>query len=60
MSEFRVCMQNAEARVYVEFGAGKGYLSSMLADASTARQFVLLDVRGFRNKADRQDYLQQL
>lgn len=48
-----LCMQNAEGRVYVEFGAGKGYLSSMLADASKARDFVLLDVRGFRNKADR-------
>ena len=46
-------MQNAGGRVYIEFGAGKGYLSSMLADASTARAFVLLDVRGFRNKADR-------
>lgn len=46
-------MQNAERRVYIEFGAGKGYLSSMLADASDARQFVLLDMRGFRMKADR-------
>ena len=48
-----LCMQNAEGRVYLEYGAGKGYLSSMLADASKARDFVLLDVRGFRNKADR-------
>ena len=46
-------LQNAGGRVYIEFGAGKGYLSSMLADASNARDFVLLDVRGFRNKADR-------
>lgn len=46
-------LQNAEGRVYIEFGAGRGYLSSMLADASDARNFVLLDVRGFRNKADR-------
>jgi len=52
-------VQNAEGRVYIEFGAGKGYLSSMLADASAARHFVLLDMRSFRMKADRQK-LQQL
>ncbi|KAA6427896.1 MAG: tRNA guanosine-2 -O-methyltransferase TRM13 protein [Trebouxia sp. A1-2] len=45
---------NAERCVYIEFGAGKGYLSSMLADASAARHFVLLDMRSFRMKADRQ------
>ncbi len=52
-------MQNAEGHVYIEFGAGKGYLSSMLADASAARHFVLLDMRSFRMKADRQK-LQEL
>lgn len=46
-------LQKAEERVFIEFGAGKGYLSSMLADASSARQFVLLDMRSFRMKADR-------
>ncbi|DBA70544.1 TPA: hypothetical protein ACH3X2_011942 [Trebouxia sp. C0005] len=46
-------LQNAERCVYIEFGAGKGYLSSMLADASAARHFVLLDMRSFRMKADR-------
>lgn len=44
-------MQIAGGKVYIEF-AGKGYLSSMLVDASNARGFVLRDVCGFRNKAD--------
>ena len=46
-------MQHAKEQFYIEFGAGKGYLTSMLADASDARHFVLLDVRSFRNKAER-------
>lgn len=46
-------MQEAQQQTYIEFGAGKGYLSSMLADASEAQQFVLLDMRSFRMKADR-------
>ncbi|KAL0025254.1 hypothetical protein WJX77_010713 [Trebouxia sp. C0004] len=46
-------LQNAERHAYIEFGAGKGYLSSMLADSSAARHFVLLDMRSFRMKADR-------
>lgn len=43
----------AGATTYVEFGAGKGYLSSMLADCSAARRLVMMDVRGFQKKADR-------
>ena len=52
-----VCgLQDARQRTYVEFGAGKGYLSSMLADASEARHIVLVDVRSFRMKADRYSF----
>lgn len=45
--------QDAQQQTYVEFGAGKGYLSSMLADGSDAKHFVLLDNQVFRMKADR-------
>ena len=46
-------LQNPRETVYVEFGAGKGYLSSMLADCSGAEKVVMLDRRGFKTKADR-------
>ena len=39
--------------MYIEFVVGKGYLSSTLTDASSAKGSILLDVCGFRNKADR-------
>lgn len=34
----------------VEFGAGKAYLSSMIADCTKARSFVLLDNQAFKFK----------
>ncbi len=48
-------LANAAATTYVEFGAGKGYLSSMLADCcgGTVGGLVMMDRRGFRGKADR-------
>lgn len=46
-------LQNAQEQTYIEFGAGKGYLSSMLADGSDAKHFVFLDNQTFRMKADR-------
>ena len=39
--------------MYVELGAGKGYLTLMLARATDAQRFVLTDVRTFQLKADR-------
>ena len=48
-------LQNAQKQTYIEFGAGKGYLSSMLADGSDAKQLVVLDNQTFRMKADRYD-----
>jgi hypothetical protein len=39
--------------VYIEFGAGKGYLSGMLAEAFHAQKIVLMDNKSFRQKADR-------
>ena len=39
--------------VYVEFGAGTGYLSAYLAESTGARRLILLDKGSFRKKADR-------
>ena len=43
----------AANRTYLELGAGKGYLSLMMARATAARRFVLNDCRTFQLKADR-------
>ncbi|KAK9857989.1 hypothetical protein WJX84_004501 [Apatococcus fuscideae] len=39
--------------VHIEFGAGKGYLGSMLAEASDIKTLALVDSQSFRFKADR-------
>ncbi|KAK9832324.1 hypothetical protein WJX74_006219 [Apatococcus lobatus] len=41
------------ACAYIEFGAGKGYLSSMLADTTDVQTLALVDSQSFRFKADR-------
>ena len=46
-------LQDAERRAFIELGAGKGYLTLMLARATAARNFVLNDVGSFQLKADR-------
>ena len=46
-------VQDAESKVYVELGAGKGYLSCALADCAQVGQVVLVDVGTFRLKGDR-------
>lgn len=43
----------ADQTVYVEFGAGTGYLSAHLAECTLARRLILLDRGSFRMKADR-------
>eukprot|EP00250_Pteridium_aquilinum_P000447 c10490_g1_i1 orf=110-1522(+) len=39
--------------VYVEFGAGRGYLAHMLADCYKAQNIVLVERRSYKFKADR-------
>ncbi len=46
-------MQRSRSFVYVEFGAGKGYLSCMLAESFGAAELVLVDCNSFRLTADR-------
>ncbi|GMH33104.1 hypothetical protein BSKO_00938 [Bryopsis sp. KO-2023] len=46
-------MFSTQNPVVVEFGAGRGYLSSMIADATNSKVFYLLDTAGPRLKADR-------
>eukprot|EP00887_Chlorella_sp_A99_P005730 scaffold1.g5730.t1 len=47
-------LADAERRVFVEMGAGKGYLSLALAERCPATRLVLVDVQScFKNKADR-------
>lgn len=46
-------LQSASSSVFVEFGAGKGYLSCMLCHCSEASNLVLVDNQAFRNKAER-------
>lgn len=48
-----LCSQDAHATTFVEYGAGKGYLSSMLSDLSQACDFILMDNQSFRHKAER-------
>ena len=46
-------MQSSDERVYVEVGAGKGYLSSMLANSFRVKKLLMVDSGTFRLKADR-------
>lgn len=46
-------LRGAEGRAFIELGAGKGYLTLMLARATAARNFVVNDVGTFQLKADR-------
>ncbi len=47
-------LQEEEGCIVVEFGAGKGYLSSAVSDVHpAARQFVLVDNQSFCFKAER-------
>lgn len=46
-------LQDAGQVTYVEYGAGKGYLSEMLSACTDANKLVVMDVRGFKHKADR-------
>lgn len=48
-----IAADKVDQTVYVEFGAGTGYLSAHLAECSSARQLILLDRGSFRMKADR-------
>lgn len=48
-----IAADKGDQTVYVEFGAGTGYLSAHLAECTSARQLVLLDRGSFRMKADR-------
>lgn len=50
----RGLLAGAAGVAYVEYGAGKGYLSHMLSlCCPEARKVVMMDVRGFKEKADR-------
>jgi hypothetical protein len=46
-------LQCSEQQIYIELGAGKGFLALMLARATSARFFILNDIRSFQLKADR-------
>ncbi len=46
-------MQEAERRVYVELGAGKGYLGLAVAEVAPGTSLVLMDRGTFRLAADR-------
>jgi len=46
-------LRQLPAATIVEFGAGRGYLTSMIADSTPAQRLVLLDRTSFRFKADR-------
>ena len=41
------------ASTFVEFGAGKGYLTALLAECTGARKLVMMDHGAFGLKADR-------
>jgi Methyltransferase TRM13 len=49
----RGLLDGAARTAYLEFGAGAGYLSNMLAACCDARSLVLIDSGSFRLKADR-------
>jgi Methyltransferase TRM13 len=49
----RGLLDEAAITAYLEFGAGAGYLSTMLAACCEARKLVLIDSGSFRLKADR-------
>ena len=46
-------LQAADSTVYLDLGAGKGYLSSMLCSGFCPQHVVMLDSGSFRLKADR-------
>ncbi|BDA42263.1 tRNA:m(4)X modification enzyme TRM13 homolog [Coccomyxa sp. Obi] len=46
-------LQRSRSTIYVEYGAGKGYLSCMLAESFGAAELVLVDCDSFRLTADR-------
>jgi 16S rRNA G1207 methylase RsmC len=46
-------LQDPQNTLFVEFGAGKGYLSCMLAESMGVGGLVLVDQSGFRLTADR-------
>jgi tRNA:m4X modification enzyme len=47
-------MERPKDTTFIEFGAGKGYLTAMLADCwPDAGRLVMMDVRGFKLVADR-------
>lgn len=48
-----VALQDEERVTVVEFGAGKGYLSTMLSNCSKVHRFLLVDNQSFRRKAER-------
>lgn len=49
-----LAMQDPQHTVFVEFGAGKGYLSCMLAESfPDVGSLILVDRQGFRLTADR-------
>jgi len=56
----RPAAQEAGERVYVEFGAGKGFLGLALAEAAPGAALVLVDRGAFRLGADRCAGLQSL
>lgn len=45
--------QDYQRSVYVEVGAGKGYLSSMLGNSFAVKDMLMVDSGAFRLKADR-------
>lgn len=47
------CWQDSQHSIYVELGAGKGYLTAMLGSMSTLGGALMLDTGSFRHKADR-------
>lgn len=49
----RGLLSDAEKCAYLEFGAGAGYLTGMLAACCAATNLVLIDSGSFRLKADR-------
>lgn len=46
-------MQAASETVYLDLGAGKGYMSSMLCSGFAPRHVIMVDSGAFRLKADR-------
>ena len=53
VSRLIVRLQDSEQAIYVELGAGKGYLTDMLAGTFGIGGALMLDSGSFRRKADR-------